>query len=167
MWKIGLARFRACGFQTSVPTRSCRAGLAIGGAGYFRVTYSRKKAFSTRGGSLTLHDSRRPSGPGDFGQIPKWPTGEDCKSSGFAFTGSNPVLPILLLTCFFRGSYRSKMSLVGFFLHYIVFYCTAQNLGTFWVLCCSLIIRPPLSGTLDGGKASETATSRTGLKTRT
>jgi hypothetical protein len=30
-----------------------------------------------------------------FGQIPKWPTGEDCKSSGFAFTGSNPVLPIL------------------------------------------------------------------------
>src|SRR5271155_3363458 len=29
-----------------------------------------------------------------FGQIPKWPTGEDCKSSGFAFTGSNPVLPI-------------------------------------------------------------------------
>jgi hypothetical protein len=28
-----------------------------------------------------------------YGQIPKWPTGEDCKSSGFAFTGSNPVLP--------------------------------------------------------------------------
>jgi hypothetical protein len=31
------------------------------------------------------------------GQIPKWPTGEDCKSSGFAFTGSNPVLPTLSL----------------------------------------------------------------------
>ncbi len=34
----------------------------------------------------------------DFGQIPKWPTGEDCKSSGFAFTGSNPVLPTPPLT---------------------------------------------------------------------
>jgi hypothetical protein len=25
------------------------------------------------------------------GRIPKWPTGADCKSAGFAFTGSNPV----------------------------------------------------------------------------
>ena len=25
-------------------------------------------------------------------QIPKWPTGADCKSAGFAFGGSNPPL---------------------------------------------------------------------------
>ena len=25
------------------------------------------------------------------GGIPKWPTGADCKSAGYAFTGSNPV----------------------------------------------------------------------------
>ena len=28
-----------------------------------------------------------------IGQIPKWPTGADCKSAGFAFDGSNPSLP--------------------------------------------------------------------------
>ena len=27
------------------------------------------------------------------GEIPKRPTGSDCKSDGTAFTGSNPVLP--------------------------------------------------------------------------
>lgn len=26
------------------------------------------------------------------GEVPKWPTGEDCKSSGSAFAGSNPAL---------------------------------------------------------------------------
>ena len=28
-----------------------------------------------------------------FGQVPKWPTGADCKSAGSAFEGSNPSLP--------------------------------------------------------------------------
>ncbi len=27
------------------------------------------------------------------GQVPKWPTGADCKSAGSAFGGSNPSLP--------------------------------------------------------------------------
>ena len=27
------------------------------------------------------------------GEIPKWPTGVDCKSIGDAFVGSNPALP--------------------------------------------------------------------------
>ena len=25
-----------------------------------------------------------------FGRLPKWPTGADCKSAGYAFDGSNP-----------------------------------------------------------------------------
>src|SRR5262249_42683914 len=33
----------------------------------------------------TLEESR--------GEIPKWPTGPDCKSGGSAFAGSNPALP--------------------------------------------------------------------------
>src|ERR1700743_1025783 len=52
-----------------------------------------KKTFSSRAESHTLQDSRWLVHRRLFGQIPKWPTGEDCKSSGFAFTGSNPVLP--------------------------------------------------------------------------
>ncbi len=31
------------------------------------------------------------------GEVPKWPKGTDCKSVGSAFTGSNPVLPTILL----------------------------------------------------------------------
>jgi hypothetical protein len=31
-----------------------------------------------------------------YGEIPKWPTGEDCKSSGSAFAGSNPALSTTL-----------------------------------------------------------------------
>ncbi len=34
------------------------------------------------------------NGPSNItrGEVPKWPTGEDCKSSGSAFAGSNPAL---------------------------------------------------------------------------
>ncbi len=28
-----------------------------------------------------------------FGEIPKWPTGADCKSADYVFVGSNPALP--------------------------------------------------------------------------
>ena len=28
-----------------------------------------------------------------FGQVPKWPTGADCKSADLVFGGSNPSLP--------------------------------------------------------------------------
>ena len=30
---------------------------------------------------------------GDFGQVPKWPKGADCKSVAIGFQGSNPCLP--------------------------------------------------------------------------
>ena len=31
----------------------------------------------------------------NFGEVPEWPKGTDCKSVGSAFGGSNPPLPIL------------------------------------------------------------------------
>ena len=34
-----------------------------------------------------------PIGPIDYGWIPEWPKGADCKSVGTAFEGSNPSLP--------------------------------------------------------------------------
>ncbi len=56
------------------------------------------------------------------GQIPKWPTGEDCKSSGFAFTGSNPVLPILSIAgsalrfaCAYGGGCRKSQHALPLF----------------------------------------------------
>ena len=33
----------------------------------------------------------------NFGEVPEWPKGTDCKSVGSAFGGSNPPLPILNL----------------------------------------------------------------------
>lgn len=30
---------------------------------------------------------------GEFGQVPKWPKGADCKSVAIGFQGSNPCLP--------------------------------------------------------------------------
>src|SRR5262245_14205994 len=39
-------------------------------------------------------DRRRGGRPKEtHGEIPKWPTGTDCKSVGSAFAGSNPALP--------------------------------------------------------------------------
>ena len=35
-----------------------------------------------------------PIGPIDYGWIPEWPKGADCKSVGTAFEGSNPSPPI-------------------------------------------------------------------------
>ena len=83
-----------------------RAGSALGGTParpclLFEVSFKRfsaKKAFSSRANPHNLQDSRWLVHRESFiGQIPKWPTGEDCKSSGFAFTGSNPVLPTPLI----------------------------------------------------------------------
>ena len=54
-----------------------------------------KKHFHPAASRVTFKTRDDSSPRGLIGQIPKWPTGEDCKSSGFAFTGSNPVLPIL------------------------------------------------------------------------
>ena len=45
-----------------------------------------------------------------FGEIPKRPKGADCKSAGYAFTGSNPVLPR------FRFRFISRTIVRWFFL---------------------------------------------------
>ena len=37
-----------------------------------------------------------PIGPIDYGWIPEWPKGADCKSVGTAFEGSNPSLPSII-----------------------------------------------------------------------
>ncbi len=34
-----------------------------------------------------------------MGKVPEWTKGIDCKSIAYCFVGSNPALPILLLTC--------------------------------------------------------------------
>jgi hypothetical protein len=44
-----------------------------------------------------------------LGQIPKWSTGADCKSAGFAFVGSNPALPIYSFIKKHKRFYSSKI----------------------------------------------------------
>ena len=49
---------------------------------------------------------RLPSPAPEYGRIPEWPKGTDCKSAGIAFGGSNPPSPTkkkaLLTKCFFQ-----------------------------------------------------------------
>ena len=46
-----------------------------------------------------------PIGPIDYGWIPEWPKGADCKSVGTAFEGSNPS-PSILFFCRSGGTGR-------------------------------------------------------------
>ena len=42
----------------------------------------------------------------DNGEVPEWLKGTDCKSVGYAFTGSNPVLPTII-ECLLRSEGKS------------------------------------------------------------
>ena len=42
------------------------------------------------------------------GQIPEWPKGTDCKSAANCFGGSNPPLPILLITNIIRSNFIAR-----------------------------------------------------------
>ena len=42
------------------------------------------------------------------GQIPEWPKGTDCKSAANCFGGSNPPLPILLITSIIRSNFIAR-----------------------------------------------------------
>ena len=43
-----------------------------------------------------------------YGQIPEWPKGTDCKSAANCFGGSNPPLPILLITSIIRSNFIAR-----------------------------------------------------------
>ena len=43
-----------------------------------------------------------------FGWIPEWPKGTDCKSAANCFGGSNPPLPILLITSIIRSNFIAR-----------------------------------------------------------
>ena len=48
----------------------------------------------------------------EYGWIPEWPKGTDCKSAATCFDGSNPSLPITLyrVTKYYRGMEQSGSS---------------------------------------------------------
>ena len=45
---------------------------------------------------------------GFYGWIPEWPKGTDCKSAATCFGGSNPPLPILLITNIIRSNFIAR-----------------------------------------------------------
>ena len=89
--RVSVGRFQGSGWRSStVEHRFCKPG----------VRGSSPRASSTRTPDLLKYLSSLPNLAGqrepevvrafDFGGLPEWPKGADCKSAGYAFDGSNP-----------------------------------------------------------------------------
>ncbi len=70
-----------------------------------------------------------------YGRLPKWPTGADCKSAGYAFDGSNPSPTTTFLLQGESGFYPNKSMVLS---------ASLFSTSAFWCFC-RLLRSLPLS----------------------